>query len=225
MPTTRGGLNPALIINKNTGAQVHCMFNPYEYTLSKQNRYGQDSTKGRNIPHIVFQQGGVQSLKLKLFFDTYGEGDSTGMAEDVRDYTVPLWKMMMIDESKTNQETGKGEPPHCIFRWGRFEFEAVITGMTQKITLFANDGTPVRTVVDITFQQIVDEAEHERQNPTSGGGVAPKTRILYAGDRLDLIAWEEYGDSTKWRPIAAANGILDPLHLPIGQVISVPPLG
>ncbi|MFP3896125.1 MAG: peptidoglycan-binding protein [Anaerolineales bacterium] len=223
MPTTRSGLNPAVIINKNTGAEVSCMFNPYEYTLSKQNRYGRDSTKGKNIPDIVFQQGGVQTLGLKLFFDTYGVG-SAGGPSDVRDHTAPLWKMMMVDENKVDQKTGKSEPPHCIFRWGRFEFEAVITKMTEKITLFASDGTPVRSAVDITFQQIVDEEEHEGQNPTSGGGVAPKTRILCAGDRLDLIAWEEYGDSTKWRLVAERNGILDPLCLPIGKVISIPPL-
>ena len=68
------------------------------------------------------------------------------------------------------------------------------------------------------------EGEHQRQNPTSGGGVAPKTRTLYAGDRLDLIAWEEYGDSTRWRLIADANGLLDPLRLQPGRVIVIPPL-
>lgn len=218
MPTTRGGLEPAVIINKNTNVQVPCMFNPHEYTITKQNRYELAETKGKNIPRIRFKQGGAQTLTLRLLFDTYGEGT------DVRTYTAPLWQMMMIDQDETNQRTGKGEPPHCIFRWGRFEFEAVITKMTQKPTLFLRDGTPVRTVVDITLQQVIDEEEHEGQNPTSGGGVAPKTRILYAGDRLDLIAWEEYGDCTKWRLLAAANDINDPLHLRPGQVLIVPPL-
>jgi nucleoid-associated protein YgaU len=92
------------------------------------------------------------------------------------------------------------------------------------MTLFLKDGTPVRTVVDISLQQVIDETAFERQNPTSGGGSAPKTRVLYAGDRLDLIAWEEYGDSTLWRRIAQANDLIDPLHLPQGRVIVVPPL-
>jgi len=218
MPTTRGGLEPAVIINKNTGDRVLCMFNPYEYSISKQNSYEQASTKGRNIPDVRFRQGGAQTLTLRLLFDTYAEG------EDVRNHTAPLWQMMMVDEDKTDQRTNKSEPPHCIFQWGRFEFEAVITRMDEKLTLFLKDGTPVRTLVNISLQQVVDEEEHAKQNPTSGGGVAPKTRLLNASDRLDLIAWEEYGDSTQWRLIASANQIADPLRLRAGQVILVPPM-
>lgn len=218
MPTTRGGLEPAVIINKNTGERVPCMFNPYEYTITKQNTYEQASTKGLNIPRLRFKQGGAQTLTLRLLFDTYGEG------EDVRTFTAPLWRMMMVDEDRADQRTGKSEPPHCIFQWGRFEFEAVITKMDEKFTLFLKDGTPVRTVVNITLQQVIDEEAHARQNPTSGGGTAPRTRILYAGDRLDLIAWEEYGDATRWRRIAEANGIIDPLRLRPGQIIMIPPL-
>jgi nucleoid-associated protein YgaU len=218
MPTTRGGLEPAVIINKNTGAQVACMFNPYEYALSKTNDYELAKTKGRNIPNVRFKQGGASTLTLRLLFDTYAE------QTDVRGYTDTLWQMMMVDEDQANQRTGKGEPPHCIFRWGRFEFEAVITQMTQKMTLFLKDGTPVRTEVELSLQQVLDETAHAKQNPTSGGGVAPKTRLLDAGDRLDLIAWEEYGDCALWRKIAAANDVLDPLRLPVGRVLAIPPM-
>jgi nucleoid-associated protein YgaU len=218
VPITRGGLEPAVIINKNTGVTVPCMFNPFEYTLAKQNQYEQAETKGRNIPHVRFRQGGSQTLRLKLLFDTYGE------RIDVRTITDNLWHMMMVDEDRVNQRTGKSEPPHVIFQWGRFSFEAVVTSINQKLILFLQDGTPVRTTVDISLQQVMDESLFAPQNPTSGGGVAPKTRMLYAGDRLDLIAWEEYGDSTEWRRIAEANDILDPLHLKAGRLIVVPPL-
>ena len=157
-------------------------------------------------------------LRLRLFFDTCAE------QSDVRDLTAPLWQMMMIDPDRANSTTGKGEPPHVIFRWGRFELEAVITDISQKMTLFLKDGTPVRTVVELSLQQVADENEHPRQNPTSGGGIAPRTRTIYSGDRLDLIAWEEYEDSTYWRRIAAANDLIDPLHLKPGQIIVIPPL-
>jgi hypothetical protein len=218
MPTTRGGLAPAMVINKNTGETVPCMFNPYEYTLTKQNTYEQAPTKGRNIPLTRFRQGGPQSLSLRLMFDTYDK------RADVRLLTAPLWKMMQIDEGRTDPVTGKGEPPHVIFQWGVFQFEAVITRMDEKATLFLQDGTPVRSVITIGMQQVLDETQFPGQNPTSGGGVAPRTRILYASDRLDLIAWDEYGDATKWRLIAQANGIMDPLHLTPGHAIVVPPL-
>ena len=218
MPTTRGGLEPAVLVNKNTGERVSCMFNPFEYTIAKNNEYEQAKTKGKNIPRVRFRQGGAQTLSLKLLFDTYDEGS------DVREHTGRIWQMMLVDEDRTDQRTGKSEPPHCLFIWGAFEFESVITRMSEQLSLFLKDGTPVRSTIDISLQQVIDTEQQGRQNPTSGGGIAPTTRRLYAGDRLDLIAWEAYGDSTKWRLIAEANGINDPLRLRPGDTIIIPPL-
>jgi nucleoid-associated protein YgaU len=96
--------------------------------------------------------------------------------------------------------------------------------MTQKFTLFLKDGTPARATVDITLEQLGDEEDFAAQNPTSGGGEAPKTRMVHAGERLDLIAYEEYEDATQWRRIAQANGLTHPLHLRPGQRLVVPPL-
>ena len=69
MSPTRGGLEPAVIVNKDTGETVRCMFNPHEYTLTKQNRWERGETKGKNVPRLKFSQGGSQTLKLQLFFE------------------------------------------------------------------------------------------------------------------------------------------------------------
>jgi nucleoid-associated protein YgaU len=42
------------------------------------------------------------------------------------------------------------------------------------------------------------------------------------GDSLQSIAFAAYGDATKWRTIAEANGIDDPLRLRRGTVLSIP---
>ncbi len=42
------------------------------------------------------------------------------------------------------------------------------------------------------------------------------------GDTLHSIAQEAYRDSSKWRPIAEANSIEDPLDLMPGAVLRVP---
>jgi len=218
MPTTRGGLAPAVLVNKNTGESVPCMFNPFEYTIAKSNSYEQADTKGKNIPRIRFQQGGAQTLTLRLLFDTLDTGS------DVRTLTARLWNMMMVDELRTDPRTGKSEPPHVLFIWGALSFEAVITQMSEQISLFLPTGTAVRSTVQISLQQVSDELDLPAQNPTSGGGIAPQTRRLDAGDRLDIIAFEAYGDSNKWRQIAQANGIEDPLRLRPGQLIMIPPM-
>mgnify|MGYP000141496122 CR=1 FL=1 len=216
--STRGGLVPAVVQDLVTGEEVYCMFNPSEYTLTKRNNWEAGPAKGKNVPKLKFSQAGAETLKLQLFFDTYAE------KTDVREHTRGLWKMMQISTEKTNQKNQKGEPPHVAFRWGKFEFEAVITDISQEFTLFLDDGTPVRTTVDVTFQQVVDKQAHHGQNPTSGGGPPMRTHIVRAGERLDLIAYKVYEDATRWRAIAQANGIVNPLRLREGQLLIIPPL-
>ena len=48
-----------------------------------------------------------------------------------------------------------------------------------------------------------------------------KTRVLRAGERLDTIAAEEYGDPAQWATIARANGITRPRVVPVGTLLVV----
>lgn len=151
---TKGGLQPAKIKSEQIGVTVDCMFNPKEYTLTKSNTWERKARRGSNTPRVKFKQGGSQTLKLQLYFDTFEE------KADVRSITDKLWKMMAIDESQEHPASRKSAPPLCAFQWGTFYFEAIIKTMTQKFTLFLADGTPVRTTVDITFEQLVDKDDY-----------------------------------------------------------------
>ena len=218
MPSTRGGLEPATIVNLSTNAEVHCMFNPHEYTVAKQNQWTNDEVKGKNVPKVKFSQGGAQTMSLQLVFDTYAD------AADVRTHTQELWNMMMVTEDRRNPRNNKSEPPRVEFRWGQFSFRAIITQVSQKFSLFLQDGTPVRTTVDVSFQQVEDEEDQPPQNPTSGGGPPLKVHTVQAGERLDWIAFKAYGDSTYWRLIAHENGLFHPLRLREGHQLVIPPL-
>ncbi len=222
MPNTKGDLEPAKIYEVdesgeyNGGISVPCMFNPFEYSVSKSNSYQEESKNRSDVPEVEFKKAGPQTLKLSLTFDTYED------KEDVSRTTVELWKLM---EAKTRKEGNKNKkipPPEVAFEWGVFKFVAVITDMTQKFTLFRSDGTPVRAKVDVTFTQHKDTKDYKHQNPTSGGGDIERTWRVIAGDRLDTIAYAVYGDATRWRIIAEHNGIVDPLALPVGRQLTIP---
>jgi hypothetical protein len=225
MPNTRGNLQAARIYEvtesgdeKSGGVSVNCMFNPCEYTVTKTNTYKEERSNRSDVPGFEFEKAGPQSLKLTLMFDTFEAG------EDVSQETNKLWKLM---ESKTRREGNRNRkvpPPEVAFEWGVFRFVAVITTMTQKFTLFKSDGTPVRAAVQVTFTQHKDLEDYPNQNPTSGGGDIERVWRVIAGDRLDTIAYEVYGDATKWRTIATYNGIVNPLKLKPGQQLIIPEL-
>jgi nucleoid-associated protein YgaU len=170
----------------------------------------------RNAPDLDFGGGQPASFSLDLDFDTSQEGD------DVRGYTQALLKLVMMGKQ---QGPFRSPPPRVQFQWGSFVlFMAVVTSVTITYTLFLPDGTPVRAKAKVSFQQHDDSDDRRRsQNPTTRTE-ARKTRIVQAGDRLDLIAYEEYGHSAHWRFLAEANGLLDPRSLEPGQILAIPQL-
>ncbi len=215
MPSTKGGLVPAALINLSTSERVHFMFNPSEYTLTKQNTWERKATKGKDVPSVTFKQGGAIKLKLQLFFDTYA--DST----DVRLYTDMLWKMMAVDQTKKNAQSDKSDPPMVAFEWGKFYFKAIITNISQKFTLFLPDGTPVRTTVDVSLEQVVAEGDYEPQPVGNTTAAASQSVTTTSSDRMDTIAADQTGDSNNYREIAEANNIDDPRNVPPGTQLSV----
>ncbi len=212
---TKGGLAPATITNLITNDVVKFMFNPYEYTITKQNTWQDKPVIGQNLPRVTFQQGGAETLSLTLHFDNQAGGG------DVRSFTQPLWKMMFIDESTKNTETGKGEPPPVMFEWGKLHFKAVITSMSQKFLLFNEEGVPLRCTVEVSLRQYLDDADIAPQtaDQTSSSSSSGSTTTMIEGQRLDHVAADSGASS--YRDVAEANNIDNPLNVPAGTELSV----
>ncbi len=215
-------LSKATIKNLETREEVECMFRPKEYAFAKQNKWNSEVVIGKNVPDVKFQGGQAMTLTMELFFDTYDTKDK--VKKDVRtEYTNKIWKLMMINP-KTKDKGHKGWPPRCEFRWGTsWSFQAVVTSINQKFTMFLGDGTPVRSTMNITFQQAAEEGKYPGQNPTTLSAPGYRTRMVKEGETLDWIAYEEYGDSSMWRILADTNDLGDPIKLSAGQVLAVPP--
>jgi nucleoid-associated protein YgaU len=213
-------LEKATISSVDDSITVNCLFNPKEYTLSRSNSWDIKIAKGRNTPTVTFSGGQAATLKMQLFFDTHYLG-----ATDVRQHTEGLWRLMRIDESSIDPTTGTGEPHRVVFTWGQqWSFEAVITSLSQTFNLFDSNGIPIRSTVDINFKQVRDEMQFAGTNPTSGGGLAHRVHVVQAGERVDWIAYQEYGDPTLWRHIADANSLIRPRRLRPGQKLIIPAL-
>jgi hypothetical protein len=163
---------------------------------------------GHNVPSIAFQQGGAQTLSLKLHFDTQDAGS------DVRAFTAPLWDMMMVDETNENQTTGKGQPPPVAFSWGSLYFRSIITQMSETFSLFSDQGLPLRSEISISLQQYVDEATPAPQTGSTGSAQpAPRSTVVQSGDRIDTVSNNLNGGSSNWRDVAEANNVDNPLNM------------
>jgi hypothetical protein len=186
------------------------LFNPAEYSVDKGNTIAQAAIPGLEAPILQYVHGNMQTLTMELFFDTYEEG------RDVTEATDKIYDLLYLDPSTH-------APPICELRWGTFHFRGVLDHVSGKFTLFLADGTPVRATLNVVFDEFIDVDVLVQEQPTESAQHR-KTRLVKAGDRIDNIAAEEYGDPAKWRPIAEANDLDDPTQLEPGKVIIIPRL-
>ena len=67
--------------------------------------------------------------------------------------------------------------------------------------------------------------QHLGAKPRKGGVHAGfGTHTVKDGDTLPSISYRAYGDATRWRLIAEANGVDNPLHLRRGSSLALPAL-
>jgi hypothetical protein len=201
----------------NESKKVICHFNPENITINKEVTWKRRPNIGDDASPPIFAGGEPLTLMLQdLLFDT------TDTGSDVRNEYKMLTELAMINKSVKDAKTGQSAPPSCRFQWGSFlAFKAVIESVKQTFTLFKPDGTPLRAKVTVTVREVPDPAAP--QNPTSRSE-ARKIWVVEEGQRLDWIAFQEYGDSARWRYIAETNNLNNPLDLRPGQVLKLTPL-
>jgi Contractile injection system tube protein/LysM domain len=203
--------------------KVACLFNPKEYTFSKQNNWQRTNQSKTDAPSLEFSGGQPTSLKIQLLFDTYHKAKGVGSVEDVRVHTGRLWGLMLIDPELKDPKSKSGRPPKVRFMWGQtWTFDAVISSISQQFTMFMPDGLPVRATLDVSFEQLRDENQLKAQNPSSGGIGGERLWTVRDGDSLERIAFETLGDATQWRQIADANRLTSIRRLAPGQVLVIP---
>jgi hypothetical protein len=186
------------------------LFNPNAYTVEKANQIAEAAIPGLEGPILQYVHGNAKTLTMELFFDTYEE------QADVSLYTNQVYNLLDIQASTH-------VPPICLISWGGFSFQGVLQQASGKFTLFLPNGTPARATMNVSFKEFIDVQVMVQENPTQSADHR-KTRVVREGDRLFAIAREEYGDASKWRPIADANGIADPKKLEVGSRLVIPAL-
>jgi LysM repeat protein len=205
------------------GSRIDCMFNPARFQFSQTNRWDSDRVPGKTAPTLRFGGGEGGSFDLSLVFDTTSDGSAVTV------HTNKLLKLMEIDTSLAgyDQARNNGRPPWVKFHWGTHvhSFKAVVKSANVTFTYFSQEGLPLRANVELSLEQYEPDANWGPQNPTSGTPTPNRTHQVQVGDTLDRIAARYYGDSTKWRDIAALNGIGDPLDLRPGTLLAIPERG
>jgi len=206
-----------------TGGEIPFAFNPTEYSINRTNGFKGDPKPGIDRPNVDFTGGSPQELTVEMFLDDLGSG------KGVDGHLQLLYDAMKVNEKfKKPGKKNSGRPPSVTFEWGPTSFEGFIKSIAVQHARFSAAGATTRATVKLAIIQSADRKgvtpEPLPQNPTTRALPDLGAHILREGDTLQAVATDVYGDPNRWRALAAANSIDDPLRLRRGTVLALPGL-
>lgn len=207
------GLEKAIInVEKGDGSveTVRVLFNPNQYSLESSNAYALKRIPGLSSPISQFISGEASTLSMDLFFDT------SEAREDVRSHTSQISGLLTVEKDLH-------APPLCSFVWGSLNFRGYLLKCTQKFTMFMDSGIPVRATLAVIFREFRSMTEQFQSTPRQSSD-RTKQKVINQNEQLCMIAAQAYDDPGRWREIAKANNIDDPLNLEPGKSLVIPPL-
>ena len=210
------------------GETIQVLFNPTEYTITKGNNWTFDPIKGNSLPKGKFGGGKPREMQVNLLLDqTLPNG---GMS--VKDITDKLFKMMEVKATSgagagdavpaaRHLPVGRDDPVQGGLHLAHRRLPAVRAERLadprrrQARAHAGGDGDLRRRATRRT------RSRTRRRARTGGLGV----HVVKDGDTLQSLAHQTYGDPNRWRLIAEANGVDNPLHLRRGTALNLPRLG
>lgn len=193
---------------------IEAQYNPSELTLQKGAQIAEQNIPGLDSPLLQFIRGQTEKLSVELTLD---EGSTPPYGMPFKLLLESLYQLVKV-QPKTHA------PPRVEVVWGwALPFPAVTESVQRKFTLFDRAGNPTRAVVSLSFRgfRTLDTQLKELNLQSSDH---TKLTVVRAGDRLDTIAFREYGDSGVWPDVAAFNRIENARRLIPGTTLRLPPL-
>ena len=228
---------------EDTNERIGCLLNPESVVIRRRagvraRRSAGGLVTGADLSddQLLYAGGGNTELTMNLLFDVSLAGSSI-TTEDVRDLTGPFWRL-----AENSQAAGSyGNPPICRFVWGKsWTMPGLVTAVAERLEYFNLEGLPRRSLMRLLFRRVLEPVAPQ---PTAGGPRRPvpgrgpgqttgfpgagegiESHELLGGERPDQIASSNYGDPALSRALMSYNNIDDPLHIPAGTVLDLPPV-
>lgn len=215
------GEKAKIIVLGNNDKEEKCikvMFNPEKYSINYSSNYTDKPISGTDLVVTQFQNTNPSTLNLELFFDT--------SSKEYLSIIIPSSDVMKEIDKIISLIYVKGSlhrPPRVKFVWGSLNFLGIVTKVDTNFTEFERSGKPIRATVNLGLKEYIDITKTSRKTPFESPD-RTKIRQITEGNNLWHIAYEEYGDMSMWKVIAAENNTVNPFDLVIGQYLKIPAL-
>jgi hypothetical protein len=178
------------------------------------------STPTSTTVQVSGNAGDPVGIAMANNFTTIGIRAVTFDGQSVRAYCEQLLLWTQVKPVKDTNGTQRDLPPKLNFIWGSQIYLVMLYRVTINYTRFGRTGTPVRATVDLVLNSVPEIPGPT--NPSSGGLAGRRSHLLIGAETLPELATRYYGGPGRWREIAAANGVEDPLRVRPGTRVYVP---
>jgi Contractile injection system tube protein/T4-like virus tail tube protein gp19 len=163
------------------------------------------------------------SSDSNIIQSTATQGQNIGEEGPSSTSVMPVAEQLLslLEVDPASALLGFGSAPLVVLIWGEFVSPvSYMVNLNMNFTRFNASGTPIRAEGNISMRQypVFDVL----QNPTSGGELPRQSAVLYDGDTLAHVAYRSYRSPARWRDLAQANGIDDPMRMQPGTTMLVP---
>jgi len=195
-------------------------YNPGSLSIKKGVEWENVDGNQKDVQAKQFKNGNAKTVGIKdVLFDT----TSIGNMSVYTNYIQALESMLMVRTFKTKKGKEVKRPPFITLKWGKspYFFTCILKELDYEFTMFNKEGIPIRAKVELSFEEVVTQSSKKQavKNQTKA-----KTYIVKTGDTLHGIANSQYKNPNKWKVIATANGIDDPMYIPAGTKLTLPVL-
>jgi len=202
--------------------------NPEGYNYNYQIKYKDDQSHGNSSGQPKYSKTLPEEVDFEFLFDKTGAIPGTIKAEEAdariqerADGVIPdieKFKKIVYDyDGKLHR------PPFLKLIWGTLMFKGVLVSMNINFKLFLPDGTPIRAVIKAKFKGSIENSLRVRNENDESSDVT-HVRIVKAGDKLPLMAYEIYKDASYYIKVAEYNKLINFRNLQPGQEILFPPI-
>jgi hypothetical protein len=223
----------------DTGERIDCLVNPESFDVRRLAGVRVRSSSGGQVigaaaadDPLLVTGGGRTELVLDLLFDI-DLVEASRRPADVRELTHRLWTLT----ENGSRRSGVPGPPLVRLVWGKsWNVPGVVVAVSERFDAISLTGSPRRSWLRLKLVRLADASTpvpvtyEETLTPDAGAAPAAVEAVQAVGDgqgrpgaaRIDLLAAEALGDPTRWRLLAAHNGLADPFDIPPATVLAVP---
>jgi hypothetical protein len=191
-------------------------YNPGKYSIITKGKWADSPQPATNGAQPQWQGVVPPTLDVVMLLDAFS-------VPPIPPSVVITQLKLLTLPTALSMATESSAPPIVMFGWGPniIMDQAVVESVRVEYQRFLL-GVPVRAEATVTLKAVPLPAPLGPTNPTSGGLATRRTRTVVEGDTLASIAHQEYRDPNRWRALAEANGIDDPMRVKAGTVLTVP---